>query len=132
MHLKLQEKEHLLQPKLSTQQYRSYYVQIEHHVLYHFQSLIPLHKPNQFWLSEHRLNQESFTTQSRPCSMKSLRSEKKSKTCTSHVFSIASSPWLAPMCSPFLLKDFFQVALRMRNGRYSSDESHDDRLKPPI
>jgi hypothetical protein len=39
-----------------------------------------------------------------------------------------NTPSTAPMCSPFLLNDFFQVALRMRNGRYSSDESYDDEI----
>jgi hypothetical protein len=38
-----------------------------------------------------------------------------------------NTPSTAPEYSPFLLNNFFQVALHMRNGRYSSDESYDDR-----
>ena len=36
-----------------------------------------------------------------------------------------NTPSTAPMCSPFLLNDFFQVALQMRNGRYSIDLTYD-------
>ena len=39
-----------------------------------------------------------------------------------------NTPSTAPMCSPFLLNDFFQVALQMRNGRYSIDLTYDNRL----
>ena len=38
-----------------------------------------------------------------------------------------NTPSTAPRCSPFLLDDFFQVALQMRIGTYST-ETYDNRL----
>jgi hypothetical protein len=70
----------------------------------------------------------SFADDPPYCSV--VRYEKNRILAYNYIMFFLPPPSTAPEYSPFLLNNFFQVALHMRNGRYSSDESYDDRLKP--